>query len=205
MSVWSNKFRLNNVLAKSQVSLVLLLVSWTLLTSCSTRQVLDNLEGSTEQRLVTHSIDQLIRALPDEPLFKVEGKKLYMKSHFIKRHPLLDYASARLKAEISYRYQTTWVTEETDADFFLEVFFTSLGTDQDSFGLSIPLPVQGDDTEVASLELLSLRMFHGISEMYFYLTEIDSHTVDYVPHQKAQVRTDSVVTPVITLPLNTMD
>ena len=176
-----------------------------LLASCSTRQVVDSLEGSTEQRLVTHSINRVISKLPEDPLLKVDGKKLYMDTHFITEHPLVDYATARMRAEIDMRHNVVWVDSKDKAEMYLNVFFTSLGTDKDSFGLSIPLPVQGDGTEVATLDIFSLKMFHGISEMYFYLSDLEGNTVDFVGNEKAQIRSDTVSTPFISFPLNTMD
>lgn len=175
------------------------------LVGCSTRQVVDSLEGSTEQRLVTHSINRVISELPAQPLSKLEGKKLFMDSHFIKTHPFLDYASARFRAEIDHRHNVMWVTSKGDADYYLDVFFTSLGTNQDSFGLSIPLPIQNEGGGVASIEVLSLQMFHGISELYFYLTDLNEHSVDYVGKRKAQVRTDTLATPIISFPISTLD
>ena len=46
-----------------QLSLVLCLLM--LLSACSTREIQNSLTGSTAQRLVTHSIDDLMRLLPD--------------------------------------------------------------------------------------------------------------------------------------------
>ncbi len=176
-----------------------------LLTACSTRQTQDKFQGSTEQRLVTHSINQLMSGLPEKPLDALFGQKVFLQSHFIKRDALVNYATSRLKAEVNRRSHPKWVSTASEADYIMDVFFTSLGTDQDSFGLSIPLPVQGDGTAPAKVAILSLEMFHGISEMYLYLTRVADNNVAILPVRKVEVRTDKLATPIITIPLNTMD
>ncbi len=176
-----------------------------LLAACSTRQTLDKFQGSTEQRLVTHSINQLMNDLPEAPLKDVADKKVFLQTHFIKTGALFDYATSRLKAEVNQRWNPVWVDSKAESDYLLEVFFTSLGTDQDSFGLSIPLPLQGEGTEPAKLTILSFEMFHGISEMYLYLTDLSDNKVASLPTRKVEVRTDKIATPIITIPVNTMD
>lgn len=175
-----------------------------LMSACSTRQVVDGLQGSTEQRLVTHSVDELMTDLPVSPLDKVHAKKVYIETHFIQEHPVLDYASARIRSEISLRHQVTWVTSSEVADFKIDVFFTSLGTDQDSFGLSLPLPVTGDELEVARVDLLSFNMYHGVSELYLYLTENKTQEITRMDNQKALIRTDKIVLPFMSIPVNTL-
>jgi len=176
-----------------------------MMSGCSTRQVAEQFNGSTEQRLVTHSVDQLMRSLPQEPLNLLTQKKVFLQSHFIKEGVLLDYATSRLKAEISQRYHSSWVASPKISDYVIDVFFTSLGTDQDSFGLSIPLPVQGEGTEPAKIPILSFDMFHGISEMYLYLTETATNNIVLLPTQKKELRTDKISTPIITIPVSSVD
>ena len=176
-----------------------------ILVGCSTRQVDDKFEGSTEQRLVTHSINDLMKKLPEKPIDEIKGKKIVLQTHFIKSGAVVDYATSRLKAELNLRYHPQWVKDSTKADYSLDVYFTSLGTDQDSLGFSLPLPVQGQGTSPAKISILNFEMFHGISEMYLYLTDLSDNKISTIPLVKSEVRTDKLATPVITIPIGSMN
>jgi len=186
-----------------KVILVFLLIGG--LMGCSTREVSEQFTGSTEQRLITHSLDDLMTELPEIPLKDVAGKKVFMQTHFIKLGELIEYATSRLRAEINKRYHPEWVYSESEADYSLDVFFTSLGTDKDSFGLSIPLPVQGQGTAPAKIPLLSFEMFHGISEMYLYLTDTATNEVQRLSKRKVELRNDKIATPILTIPVSSVD
>lgn len=171
---------------------------------CSTRQVVDQLNGSTAQRLVTHSVDRLIDELPAAPLDKLSQQRVLLKTHFIRNDPILDYATARLRSEISERHQVTWVQQETDADYVVDAFFTSLGTDQDSFGLSLPVPTTSEGNELPRIDIIAMNMYHGISEMYFYLRDAKTSAVVKSKRHKAHIRTDKLALPIITIPISTL-
>jgi hypothetical protein len=48
-------------------------------------------------------------------------------------------------------------------------------------------------------------MFHGISEMYYYLSDSGGNVLLRREKAKASVRTDKLALPIITIPINTMD
>lgn len=177
-----------------------------MLTACSTRQVVDKLSGSTAQRLVTLSINKLIKELPKSPLDQLQGHSIWLDAHFIKDDPIVDYATARLKAEINQRHQVSWAESVADADRVIKVFYTSLGTDQDSFGFSLPIPtVTTESNEIGRIDLLAYNMYHGISEMYFYVEDVATQKVVESERLKAQIRTDKLSLPIITIPVSTLD
>ena len=131
------------------------------LTACSTRQVVDKLSGSTAQRLVTLSVDQLITELPENPLSELQDAKVWMNTHFIREDPIVNYASARMKTEIDKRHQVTWADSEKGAEKVIDVFFTSLATDQDSLGFSLPVPtVTTEGNEIGRIDIIALNMYH---------------------------------------------
>lgn len=176
------------------------------LSACSTRQVIDELHGSTAQRLVTLSVDELITELPEAPLSQLQNSKIWMNTHFIHQNPVLAYATARMKVEINKRHQVTWVESETEADKVIDVFFTSLATDQDSLGLSLPIPtVTNQGNEIARVDILALNMYHGVSELYFYIKDNATQSVVRTDRQKAHIRTDKLSLPIITIPVSTLD
>lgn len=181
-------------------------VSAIVLSGCSTRQVQDQLSGSTAQRLVTHSVNKLISELPTSPLDELEGQRIWVDTHFIKNDPIVDYATARLKAEITKRHTITWAETREDAQRIVDVFFTSLGTDQDSFGLSLPVPtVTTESNDIGRIDLLAFNMYHGVSEMYFYVKNVAERKIVQSPTSKARIRTDKLALPIITIPLKTLD
>ncbi|OUR92011.1 hypothetical protein A9Q81_17165 [Gammaproteobacteria bacterium 42_54_T18] len=176
------------------------------LSACSTRQVVDKLSGSTAQRLVTLSVDQLISELPESPLSELQDAKVWMNTHFIREDPIVTYASARMKTEIDKRHQVTWTDSEKDAEKVIDVFFTSLATDQDSLGISIPIPtVTTESNEIGRLDIIALNMYHGVSELYFYVRDNATKTVVKAERSKAHIRTDTLALPIITIPINTLD
>ena len=190
---------------KKLTTLVFIFLSLSL-TACSTRQVVDKLSGSTAQRLVTLSVDQLITELPGSPLSELQGATVWMNTHFIREDPILDYAGARMKAEIDKRHQVTWVDSEKGAEKVIDVFFTSLATDQDSLGLSLPVPtVTTDANEIGRIDIIALNMYHGVSELYFYVRDNATNSVVRAERSKAHIRTDKLSLPIITIPISTLD
>ncbi len=176
------------------------------LTACSTRQVVDKLNGSTAQRLVTLSVDQLIGELPESPLSELQNAKVWMNTHFIREDPIHTYASARMKAEIDKRHQVIWADSEKGAEKVIDVFFTSLATDQDSLGFSLPVPtVTTESNEIGRIDIVALNMYHGVSELYFYVRDNATKVVVKAERSKAHIRTDKLILPIISIPISTLD
>ena len=189
-----------------KISIFIFMIISLSLTACSTRQVVDKLSGSTAQRLVTLSVDQLITELPENPLSELQDAKVWMNTHFIREDPIVTYASARMKTEIDKRHQVTWAESEKDAEKVVDVFFTSLATDQDSLGFSLPVPtVTTEGNEIGRIDIIALNMYHGVSELYFYVRDNATKTVVRAERSKAHIRTDSLALPIITIPVSTLD
>ncbi|MBE9486294.1 MAG: hypothetical protein IMY82_03900 [Chloroflexi bacterium] len=182
-----------------------ILLFFLLIAGCSTRQVIPELDGSTAQRLVTHSIDHLMQQIPEEDFALYGQKKIYVQPHFIKEAPLYSYATERFKMELSHRFACLVTPVREDAEFVIDLFFTSLGTEHDIFGFSIPFLVIPGYSAASDINLLAIEMFHGISEMYYYLSDSGGHVLLRREKTKASVRTDKLALPIITIPINTMD
>jgi len=175
------------------------------LSGCSTRQVIPELDGSTAQRLVTHSIDRLMQQIPEGDFANYSQQKIYVEPHFIKYSPLYVYATERFKMELAHRFKCYPVNTRTEAKYVIDIFFTSLGTEHDIFGFSIPFLVIPGYSGASDINLLAIEMFHGISEMYYYLSDREGNVLLRREKTKATVRTDKLALPIITLPINTMD
>ncbi len=182
---------------------LVVLVALVFSTGCGSRQVQESLTGSTAQRLVTHSIDDLISGLPKEDFAGLEGKSVYVNSHFIERSEFRDYADQRLKVELQSRFAIQPAASPLAADRILNVFYTSLGTDHGLLGFYLPLGFVPGVSEHTRINLITLEQFHGVSEMYYYLGETGSEVRSQV-HQ-ARTRTDALGLPIITIPISTLD
>ena len=174
-----------------------------ILSACSTRDIQHELSGSTAQRLVAHSIDDLISQLEDPKLGELQGQKLFINSYFLEEHALKNYADKRLAVELEARFGAELVSSQGESDQVMTVFYTSLATDFDNFGISIPfgyIPGVDDSTK---LNILTLEKFHGISEMYYYVGPTGTENRSKVV--QAKVRTDALGLPFITIPLSNID
>ena len=76
------------------------IVSFFSITACSTRDVQSELNGSSAQRLISHSIDDLVSKLKDQNLTDLKDKKVYLNSYFINMNQFKDYADHRLALEL---------------------------------------------------------------------------------------------------------
>lgn len=188
---------------KAPLTLIILLSLF--ISGCSTRQVISELDGSTAQRLITHSVDHLMQKIPADDFSFCRDKKIYIQPHFIKDSPLLSYATARFKMELGQRFGCQIVDSKQDADYNVNLFFTSIGTEFDIFGLSIPFLVIPGYTGASNINILAVEMFHGISEMYYYVSNAEGQFLFRRDKTLAKVRTDSFALPFITFPVNTMD
>lgn len=180
-----------------------LLIS-TLLGACSTRENTENYSGSTSQRLLTYSINDLMNQIPGDDFQTLSGKSVYVESHFIERSQVLKYATQRLRLELAGRLNLILVDSPEKADYQLDFFFTSLGTDTDTYGLSIPI-FWVDSTEDSSLDVLAVRLYHGVSEMYYYVKNRETGTVKAYPGIIARAKTDRFSTPLFSFPVDNLD
>ncbi|PID43068.1 MAG: hypothetical protein CSB48_07145 [Proteobacteria bacterium] len=183
--------------------IIVLVFLATLFAGCSSREIQGNLAGSTAQRLLSHSIDDLIAGLPESEFSRLSGKTVYVNPHFLYDSGVKKYADQRLVFELENKYKATVVTDLAEADEVLTVFYTSLATDIDNFGIAIPVsyvPGTGDGTR---LNLLTLEKFHGIAEMYYYLGKQGRQHRGKT--MQAVVKTDALGLPFITIPLSNID
>ena len=163
----------------------------------------DSLIGSTAQRLVTHSIDDLMKQLPESDFETMRGRSVYVESHFVEDSRLKDYADERLALELRRRFGAQLVNNPEEAERVVNVFYTSLATDQSDFGISIPLGFVPGVNETAKINILTLQKFHGISEFYYFAGESGTETRSKT--YQAVVRTDALGLPLITIPISNVD
>jgi len=178
-----------------------------LIVGCSTREVNNSLAGSTAQRLVTHSVDDLIKALPQSDFERYRGQRLLLNTHFVGQSDVKTYADQRLKQELHQRFGIDAIfdanSDTSSANAVLTVFYTSLATDRDNFGLSIHLGYIPGFDDNSQLNILTLEKFHGIAELYYYIGEPEAQTRSKV--MRARTRTDALGLPFITIPLSNLD
>ncbi len=176
----------------------------TLLVGCSTREVSPTLEGSTAQRLVTLSLDKFIKTLADEPeVSALEGETIHLNVFFLEGHPLTDYATRLLEAQLQMIHDVEISDASDPASYDVDVFFNSIGTDSDTFGLTIPT-LGVATTADGTIDILALDMFHGITEGYAIVTA-DNGSMERTERVLARIRRDNVSTPIIDFPLNQVD
>ncbi|MCP5205846.1 MAG: hypothetical protein H7A01_01455 [Hahellaceae bacterium] len=187
----------------SRLSFLILLTC--LLSACSTRGKVDIYDGSTAQRLVTYSINNLMTQLQEEDLSPFAAKPVYLRSHFINPSPVVDYANARLKLELESRFAMKLVDNIDDAGYILDFFFTSLGTDKDTFGLTVPIFWVSTDGQQQNLDILAVNMYHGVSELYYYSKDMESGKI--IQHSRVlnRARADVFSTPIISFPVDDLE
>lgn len=191
----------DSIISRGALVLVLILVS-----GCAARQVQDSLAGSTAQKLVSYSIDDLAGALPEQHFEEWADKRMYVSSSFLANDDahagLSRYADRRLALELARRFGIEVVAEAGSADAVLNVFYTSLGTDRDTKGFFLPLGfVPGMDADTR-INLLTLEQFQGVAEMYYFVGETGTETRGRVI--QARTRSDALGLPIITIPINTI-
>ena len=190
--------------SQRKVHLGIVFVSLIVLAGCTTRQVSPVLEGSTATRLVTLSLDKFIEGLAKEPgIEALSGKTIHMSVHFLKDHQLLDYATRLLENRLKMIHDVKFAELGEPSEFDVDVFFNSIGTDSDDFGLSIP-SLGFVSTPDGTIDILSLDMFHGITEGYAII-EADNGDIESTDRLLARIRRDNVSTPIISFPLNQVD
>ncbi len=191
---------------KQTVTIFLSLIFLTAFTiSCSTRGVHDDYFGATEQRLLTHSIDSLISILPEKDFMPFKGQNVYVECHFLEENHPLKYAVKRIKMELIHKYSCKVVDTPGTADVIYDFFFTALGTDRDSLGFSTPEFVIPGMAGTVSIDLISLDMYHGVSELYYYITDTKTDKITKRDRIRSIIRTDKLALPIISIPINTLD
>lgn len=183
--------------------LTVILTALILLSACSTRHIQDSFDGSTAQRLVTRSIDDLMVQLPTEQFEALKDQSIYIETHFVKDSNIKQYADERLKLELKNRFNINVANDVTPGIKVLSVFYTSLATDQDTFGISIPFGYVPGIDESTRLNILALEKFHGISEMYYFIGEVGEQVRSQT--LQAVVKTDALGLPFITIPISNLE
>lgn len=179
------------------------LSSLMLLSACSTRQVYDKYSGSTAQRLVTYSIQKLASEMKDDDFEGMRGKNIHLNTHFIVDTQDLRYAHEYFEMEFRKRFDMRMVAEK-DADYVFDLFFYSLGTDQDTYGLTVPIVNLNDPAQTVRIDILAMDMYHGISEAQLYVTDTSTQAVLERDRWLARVRTDKVSTPIFAFPVSSL-
>jgi len=183
--------------------LSLICLSLALMTACSTRQTQDSLTGATAQQLMTHSIDDLARSLPEEDFGHHAGKRIHLASHFVEDTGLQGYADSRLAVELARRFEMQVVDDPLAAELRLKVFYTALGTDHSRKGFVLPVGFVPGADDTTQLDLVTLDQFHGVAEMYYFLGQSGNERRGDV--LQARTRTDAIGLPLITIPISSID
>lgn len=186
-----------------RISLLLILLLG--MGGCSTRDSSEHFRGSTSQRLLTYSINDLMARLPAKEFKPFANRPVYVRSHFVEASPILNYAVQRLKVELTSRLALQLVSTPEQADYELDFFFTSLGTDQDTYGLTIPIFWVSTDGELPTLDILAVRMYHGVSELYFYSKNRATGQVHTHQNTLARARADRFSTPFFSFAIDDLD
>ncbi len=172
--------------------------------SCATRQVVDEFAGATGQRLTTHSIDDLMKKLPEVDFSLLADRNVSVICHFIEKGAMLDYARERLEMELIERFGCTIADDPSAADRTVHLFFTSMGTDADKAGFKTPeLLIPG--YSAVSIDLLTLDMYHGISEGYYYILDGDRRLLAKGGMIKSVIRKDEIGLPIINIPVTDLE
>ena len=175
-----------------------------LVAGCSTRQVVDPLSGSTAQRLVTYSLDQFIEDLLTQPeIVAIAGETVHLGVHFLRDHPLANYSERLIDSQLQLTHSIKVAGPDESSTAELDVFFNSMGTDNDSYGLS--LPTFGFTPGANSIDLLALDMYHGITEGYAVVRSEEGGNIQKTERLLARIRRDNVSTPVFDFPINQLD
>jgi hypothetical protein len=169
---------------------------------CSTRQISEEVNGSTAQRLVTYSVEKFVARLVEHEEFEiVENRVIELNLYFTRDHTLLDYTRELIRYQLEKQYNVEIVSPGSTADYSIGVFFNSIGTDYDSYGLSIPTFGLAT-TPNARLSVLSVDMYHGVTEGYAVLREVGGGRLFRTEKTLARVRADNVSTPIFDFPVN---
>lgn len=192
-----------SVIPVVKIYFAILICLMALTSACSTRQAHDSFSGSTAQRLVTHSIQKLAEKIDQADIDFMQGQPVHLKSHFVLDNQNLKYAHEYFSLELRRQFDVRIVDIE-QAAYIIDLFFSSLGTDQDTFGFAIPLVNLNDPSETLSFDILAIDMYHGVSEAKMFITNVAEDSIETRKKLLARVRTDEVSTPIFSFPLSTL-
>lgn len=183
------------------------LISLTLFVSaCSTRQAGERFTGATEQRLVTYSIRDMAKEMAKEPISVIRDKAIVFESHFVIHNQVQLYAEERIKTELIEKYNVRFVdADDPNASYKLKFFFTSLGTDRDQAGFSLPIINLAEPERSTSISLLAVDMYHGIAECNYFLEDLTENRLLKTGKINARVKTDKFTTPIFGFPISDID
>lgn len=176
-----------------------------LMVSCTTRQIREDYAGATEQRLTSHSINEIMDKLQNENLSILTDAPVFLECCFLKEIEPLAYARKRLTMDLVQKYHCRLVDDPAQAEFRLTVFFTAIGTDFDKLGITLPdlvVPVIGG---VLSFDVIAYEMYHGVTEFYYYIQDSEDNVIAKSAMLKQAVRNDSLLLPFITIPITRMN
>ncbi|MER2492927.1 hypothetical protein [Catenovulum sediminis] len=194
-------------------SLICLLLVTLTLSACSTRQAGEKFSGSTEQRLVTYSINEIAKGFAKEPLQLLIEQPIFIESHFVVKNEVVNYAEARIKSQLAESFKVKFVDgnqantliDYQPANYKLDLFFTSLGTDRDQAGFSFPIINLSEPERSTSISVLAVDMYHGISECHYVLVDLKTQEIMLRGKVSSRVRTDKFTTPIFSFPLSDLD
>ncbi len=173
--------------------------------SCTTRQVVNEFEGATAQRLTTYSVDAVMGKLPDHHFSALSKKRVHLECAFLDDSPAIDYARRRLEMELIARYDCTFVETPETADILLRFFFNSVGTDMDYAGFRTPEFALPGVPGLPGIDLLTLDMFHGVAECYYYILDGDRQVLAKGDRIKAVIRSDKIGLPIVSIPVTHLE
>ncbi|EWH09644.1 hypothetical protein DS2_11768 [Catenovulum agarivorans DS-2] len=189
--------------------IILLLTVLLYITGCSTREAGKQFSGSTEQRLITYSINKIAADFANQPLQAIQGQTIQIESHFVVKNNVVDYATAKIKSQLTETFGTRFVEASelplAPAQYTLKLFFTSLGTDRDSAGFSFPIINLSEPERSTSISVLAVDMYHGISECNYVLVDTRSNQIVSKGQVSARVKTDNFTTPLFSVPISDID
>jgi hypothetical protein len=143
--------------------------------------------------------------LPEKDFLPLKEQAIYLECHFIENNTSLKYAKKRLELELMEKYQITLSSDPESADKILHVFFNAIGTDQDNFGLKTPDFIVPGAASSIGIDILTLDMYHGVSELYYYIIDQNEELIVRGEKIRSTIRTDKLALPIISIPINTLD
>jgi len=190
----------NKTFVQQRIRLLSLVLLIPLLAGCAARQAQDSLSGSTAQKLVSYSIDDLAGALPETHFSAWARKQMILQTHMIGNEEVRQYADKRLALELRRRFDIEIVEDRQSADGVINVFYTSLGTDRDTKGFFLPLGYLPGMEADNRINLLTLEQFQGVAELYYFIGETGIEQRGKVLN--ARTRSDAIGLPIITIPVS---
>ncbi|WP_197905437.1 hypothetical protein [Thiosulfatimonas sediminis] len=147
----------------------------------------------------------MMQTITPQDMSVLSDQKVFIKSHFVIDNQIVKYAHQRLQIELAERFQVRLMNSADQADYRLDMFYTSLGTDRDSTGISVPIVNLSDPEQSAIVNILAVDMYHGIAEGNFYLTDLRNGKVLQKGKIHSRVRSDKFSTPFFSFPISNID